>query len=163
MANPVHDPEVCPSELVSWHLDACNEAGWHCADCGLKMPGEPPGYRPDLDRSAIGAKVDSVVNWLHESELIYVSNSSEGESLTGKVAEECKRTSTYDQMSIIIMIAMNKENADYWKKLGEDVLAGKDPRRRCHCGKLANTFVGEEAFCSWACQDNNSKQGRLPW
>jgi hypothetical protein len=144
MPDRVYDEAVCGTGSVCWDLAACNEDGWRCTRCGSKAGGDPPGYRPDLDRSEIGSKVETVMMILHHSGLIYISNSSEGESLVGDVARHCERSGLFDQYSIIwlIMRRLAPGHGEFWKKIGDGVVAGADLRERCWCGKLATGSSG---------------------
>lgn len=159
----VHNPAVCAGNQVVWHLDPCNEAGWRCAQCCLPMPGEPPGFSPELDRSEIGEKVEAIAQFLQAYELLYFSNSTEGVCAVREIAMDCKALGLYDQYSIIRLLAGYDNHADYWKDLSEKILSGNDPRRRCVCGKLASSFPGDKAYCSTECEVRDSKQGRLPF
>src|ERR1044072_891786 len=130
----------CPPGQWTWRLAPCHEDGWHCLLCQEKAPGEPPGYRPDLDESEIEAKLASVLmDMTHAVELVYVSNNDQGESLIGMAAKMCRLAGHYDQYSIAYFLLglANRTHADYWKRIGDGIRAGADPRDRCHCGKLA--------------------------
>lgn len=135
-----------------YYYPATNEDGWKCADrCGEKMPGDPPGYRPDLDRDEIWLKVGGLLNDLHGADLVYVSNGTGGDGLTSTVADRCKREGRFDQYSILLFLLeeMTPSHADYWKEISDGVVSGRDPRRRCAeegCGRLA-TVYGERDSC----------------
>lgn len=128
-----------------------NEAGWRCTDCDHR-PGEPPGYSPQLDRKLIDFKVGAILMDACTANLIYVSNGSHGEFLAAKVADRCVREDRFDQYSILLYILeeMTQSHAEYWKGISDGVIAGKDPRDRCHCGQLAKMHIGKASYCSMA-------------
>jgi hypothetical protein len=128
---------------------ATNEDGWKCVDCGL-VPGEPPGFSPELDRKLTPRKVMAVLMTLDNSNIVSVSNGTMGESLESIVAGLCHRRQRFDQYSIALYLldAMTKSHADYWAKVSEGVLSGNDPRTRCACGALATIMQGAQAWCS---------------
>ena len=159
----LHDPVSCTPKSYHWHLAPTDEAGWHCSECGGLMPGEPPGYSPQLDRIAIGSKVDSILQELHMQDFVYVSNSTDGDSTVHVVSEACKNLGAYDQITIIKLICNGHGHRKYWTELGEAILAGKDPRSRCWCGKLANRSSGRDHYCSDEHQRSGDPQGRLPF
>lgn len=136
-----------------WYQDFCTEAGWKCCMCSEK-PGEPPGFSPELDRAEIERKVGAVMHDLRDADFIYISNGTGGDGLTAGIAERCKAEGRFDQASIALFIleAVTPSHAAYWKGVSDGIVAGKDPRRRCHCGRLAHTYVGDRAFCSFACE-----------
>lgn len=128
---------------------AVNESGWNCFDCGVLLPGEPNGYRPDLDRSHIAEKVSGLLFELSESNWIHVSNGTGGEILSSMVAEKCRQTGFYDQSAIVrYIMETDTSHSDYWKKIGDGVVSGNDPRDRCKCGKLATTYSDAGNSCS---------------
>ncbi len=134
-----------------YYYPAVNEEGWKCVGCGRLMPGEPDGFRPDLDREEIYIKVGGLLNDLCDANLVRVSNGSGGDYLTRKIAARCESEGAYDQYSILLFILeeMTPSHRDYWKKVGDGVLSGDDPRRRCDepgCGKLATSY-GQRAEC----------------
>lgn len=120
-----------------WYA-ATNEDGWKCWMCEHK-PGEPPGFAPALDRSEIRMKVFGILHDLHDAGIIYISNSSQGDSLEYHIANRCRMEERFDSYSIALFIleAMTDSHAAFWKKISEGVLSGNDPRKRCDCGKLA--------------------------
>ena len=140
---------TCKHTAGAWWRLATNEDGWYCQSCREKMPGEPPGFRPDLDRSEIREKVSSILMEMHEAKLVYMSNSDHGESIAGLVTKTCNEHLSFDQYSIIefIMIEL-RGHGRYWTGISEAVLAGKDQRSRCHCGKLANHWSDGKHTCS---------------
>jgi len=128
-----------------YYYPAPNEAGWKCVDCGQKMPGDPAGYRPDLDRKEIRLKAGGLLNDLHNANLIYISNGSHGDHIEAKVADRCRREGRFDQYSILLLILeeLTPSHAEYWKRVGDGVVSGNDPRSRCDeegCGKLADSY-----------------------
>jgi hypothetical protein len=115
-----------------------NEAGWRCVNCDHK-PGEPEGYSPQLDRENLYFKVHAVLSDLVMANLLHVSNSSHGDAIVAAVSDECQKQGLYDQESIALYILRGSQpsHAKYWKKVGDGVLAGSDPRDRCPCGALS--------------------------
>lgn len=145
---------TCPKPYPIWQLAPCNEDGWTCGGCANKLPGEPPGFSPQLDRSNIEDKVGAILMELHENKLIYVSNSSEGDSIAGTVAVRCRDTFRFDQYSIISFIMdYLSSHGDYWMKLSEGVMSGNDKRDRCKCGKLATSYVGSKDGWTHYCNE----------
>lgn len=148
-----HDDDVCGTESMVWDPSeaACQEDGWRCLQCDGRAGGEPPGYRPDLDRPRIVAKVTAILMALHDSGLVYISNGSDGESLVSEVAGDCRRVGLFDQYSILwfIMRCLAPSHGDFWNRIGEGVMGGKDPRDRCWCGALAKGSSGTDKWCSW--------------
>jgi hypothetical protein len=133
---------TCPDALPNWRPTAPNEDGWHCQYCCAELPGEPPGYRPDLDESEIEEKVDAILTYLTLANFVYVSNSGHAEYLISAASDRCRASRCFDQISIIMIIAEALGDRKYWRDLGESIRAGKDSRERCHCGKLATSFGG---------------------
>ncbi len=152
------DPSTCFHGSLYWYAAPADERGWRCADCGWQ-PGEEPGYSPEHDRSHLRTKVSCIVHDLHEAEIIYVSNSDCGEALTDQAAACCLKHSLYDSVSIarvILDLEGNREHAEFWRKRAEGILAGKDPRNRCWCGKLADQWCnlnGGTHACSFEHMD----------
>lgn len=136
-------PESCPHAGLYWYAAPANERGWKCVDCGWQ-PGEPSGFSPKHDRDLIGIKVGCILNDLHEAQIIYVSNGSAGDSITGLVVQRCRRTHSYDSVSIakfILTIEGDERHAKFWREISDGILAGKDPRPRCACGQLATQWT----------------------
>jgi hypothetical protein len=134
---------------------AVNETGWSCLECA-EQPGEPPGFCPELDRSHTTDKVESILMDLHESNLFNVSNGSEGERITETVAERCHELGRYDQNTIIAeILALRPSHAEYWKRIGDGVVAGNDPRDRCHCGALATCSTSSKDGWVRTCRDHS--------
>jgi hypothetical protein len=120
-----------------WTPDALNEQGWRLSNSDEPAPGEPDGYRPDLDRAMIYTKVHCIAEAMREQHLYEIP---EMEYLS-MAAEACKRRGKYDQYTIIEMLCqVQKSHGDYWKKVGQGIVKGKDPRTRCWCGKLAKCY-----------------------
>lgn len=132
-----------------WYPAAANEQGWKCCFCD-ERPGEPPGFSPRLDRERLDAKVFALIDEMHNSKLIHVSNGSEGDYLIGQLRKRCAAEDRFDQQSILLFLLEldTQSHAAYWQKISNAILAGKDERKRCECGKLANVFSGDKAFCS---------------
>lgn len=139
---------VCKHEPFGY-FPAINENGWKCFDGDHLLPGEPDGYRPDLDRSHTEDKVYGIMNDLHQGSFVYISNNEMGEFVTREVIQRCRDTGLYDQISIMQFVLEFAEDghAKFWKKIGDGVVSGNDPRDRCHCGKLATSYGGTGHFC----------------
>jgi len=130
---------ACTHDGLYWHPDPANEQGWRCTDCKWQ-PGEPPGFSPQHDRSHLGVKVGCILHLLHESEIIYVSNGSEADSIVGRIVRACRRRHAFDSVTIarlILDIDGDARHAAFWRDISEGIIAGKDPRPRCACGQLA--------------------------
>lgn len=128
-----------------WYLDekhdaAACEAGWQCCSCGHR-PGDPPGFSPEHDRKLIDHKVMAVLMDLDNSGVVRVGNGSAGDWLESTVATRCRTEKRFDQYSIALFIleAMTPGHAKFWAETSEAILAGNDPRRRCHCGALSTS------------------------
>ena len=108
------------------------------------------GFSPELDRKRLYFKVYALLNTLHDSDLVYVSNGDMGESLIKAVSARCWNEKRFDQYSIALFLLelITDSHATYWAKVSEGVISGKDERARCHCGKLANGSRGAVSFCS---------------
>jgi hypothetical protein len=132
----------CKHPEFYFYPTPATEAGWKCSACPFK-PGEPPGFSPGLDRSHTQIKVMGLLLDLHNHDFVYVSNGSHGEGLEHTVAERCKAEGRFDQYSILLFIleAMTPSHAKYWKGVSDGIVAGKDPRNRCPCGKLAQVYT----------------------
>lgn len=144
------DPASCCHGGLYWHAAPADERGWRCSDCGWQ-PGEEPGYSPEHDRSHLQTKVSCIVHTLHEAEIIYVSNGECGEQLTSAATNLCRARNWYDSVaiaSVVLEIEGDDDHIRFWRDMGEGILAGKDPRNRCACGKLANQWCnGKHACC----------------
>lgn len=139
--------DPCTEHEYHWY-PAVNENGWRCCYCEHK-PGEPEGYDPKLDRELVETKCHAILSDLHSAGIVYVSNSSHGDSIVAYIVAECGREELYDQYSIAMFIlqALQRSHAKYWKPISEGILAGKDPRARCWCGALATIYIGHEKRC----------------
>jgi hypothetical protein len=140
----------CQHKDYYYYPDDCNEAGWKCVGCGQLMPGDPPGFRPDLDRSEIRIKTGGLLHDLCDAKLVYVSNSSQGDYVESVVAERCTREGIYDQYSILLFLLeqLTPPHQKYWKEVSDGVIEGRDPRRRCSegCGRLATVYADKD-YC----------------
>ena len=145
----------CASDSMWRWRPAVNEDGWECAQCEHK-PGEPPGFCPQLDHDEIRTKVDCLL--LHLAGqfssrkpnecLLGVSNGTEGDFLTARVADFCQNTDRFDQYIICEQLFHeNREHSDYWAKISQGILSGNDQRSRCECGKLATSSVNSKNYC----------------
>ncbi len=128
----------CKEHDFFWYGSPHNEAGWRCCYCKHK-PGEPPGFDPNLDRKEIERKAWCILNDLVEANIVYVSNGSQGDGMTAMVADACNEANRFDSYTIARMLLQNLTpgHAEYWSKVSEAILAGKDTRNRCRCGALA--------------------------
>lgn len=157
------EPKPCPHNLF-WYAAPANEEGWRCVECDFK-PGEPPGYSPQTDRDHIDTKVGSVLMDLHTADIIYVSNGSEGDSITATVARRCVDEDIYDSVSIarfILEIEAGESHVKYWRETSAGVLSGNDTRHRCKCGALATSstyFRGTVTRSCSACPDESLNGG----
>lgn len=137
----------CLAHDMLFYFPACNEEGWRCTACGWK-PGEPPGFDPSLDRHLIDTKVGGFVHDLADRDLLSVSNGSHGDGITGSVAAKCREVGRYDQTTILAAIfEADRSHADYWAKISDAIVAGKDERKRCAGGRLVTCYSwrdGEE-------------------
>jgi hypothetical protein len=146
-ATTMADATTCKHDAGwTWHLSPADEAGWRCAACSAPAPGDPPGYRPDLDRSEIDEKCRAILDHLVMADLVHVSNSTEGEGLIGSTARRCLVSGWLDQYSIVqaLLALLNRTHAEYWRRIGDGVRDGADPRERCDepgCGELATSFT----------------------
>ncbi len=145
---------LCGNE-VYWYPDDCNERGWRCCrqdDCGHR-PGEPPGFDPERDRHLIDMKVEAILMDLATHDFVYLSNSGCGEGVAASVAERCKRHERYDQWSVLlyIMQVLAPGHGDYWKRISDGILAGEDPRDRCHCGELSTSCTISKGTTTYHC------------
>ena len=140
---------TCEHEF--YYYLAVNEEGWRCCACRFK-PGDPPGFCPELDVAQLYTKVGGIMHDLCDAHVIYVSNGTAGDGLTGDIVARCKAEGRYDQESIALFILESSApgHSRYWKPITDGILAGKDPRRRCRCGKLPSLYTGGEAYC-WEC------------
>lgn len=147
-------PATCKHDGLYWYAAPANEQGWKCSDCGWQ-PGEPPGFSPQHDRSHLRVKVSCIVMTLHESEVIYVSNSECGEGMTDLITKRCRERGWYNSVSIaraVLEFEGDSDHVRFWREISEGILAGKDPRARCACGQLATVFSigpnGKHQLCS---------------
>lgn len=152
MADCHHDYYFYPST---------NEDGWKCANCGDR-PGEPAGFSPALDRLLIDIKVGGLLNDLCDHDFIHVSNGTGGDILTDIITKRCVAENLFDQYSILMFILESEtpSHAKYWADVSESILAGRDKRDRCACGKLV-AIIGTGKWCSFECQEIQDKQQSL--
>lgn len=144
-ATPLHEHEF-------YYYAATNEDGWKCCACDEK-PGEPPGFCPELDRKLIERKVFGLLDDLHNASLVYVSNGCGGDAIVASVAERCRSEGVYDQASILAFIVGEDggSHAKFWKAISDGIIAGKDPRGRCACGKLSSITTWKAGATVRAC------------
>lgn len=156
------DPKVCKHSGLFWYAAPANEQGWKCPDCGWR-PGEPPGFSPQHDRDLVDVKVGCILMLLHESEIIYVSNGSSGDSITGLVVQRCRRRGIYDSVSIarfILDLEGGTRHAKFWRDIAMGIMAGKDPRPRCACGQLATQWSHSNGVSLQACSYEHMQLAR---
>lgn len=138
------------SHELYWHADPCNERGWKCIACDYR-PGEPAGFSPERDRSHLVTKIESILHTLHDAEIVYVSNGDHGAWIASRVASACRARDLYDSVSIarlVLEVLGDAAHAKFWRDISEGILVGRDPRPRCHCGKLSNAYVNGKRYCS---------------
>lgn len=125
----------CKHETPQWHLADCNEDGWKCAECGHAF-----GFRPDFDREHTRDKVDTILFWLVEHDLLYVSNASEADGVVAQVANGCHASNTYDQQSIIHAIAAIGlvRHQDFWRNEAKQAM----------CSHPSRTLAGDVSRCN---------------
>jgi hypothetical protein len=139
----------CSHKAPQWSISDCNEDGWSCGDCGAAF-----GFRPDLDREHTREKVGAILFWLHENSFLYVSNASEGDSVTAEVARLCRAADEYDQQTIVYLLAATgrERHAAFWREKAKKAACSHPSRGvdgdalKCHaCGheKKINTDSGE--------------------
>ncbi len=105
---------MCRHASPRWNLAPASEAGWSCGDCRTVL-----GFRPDLDRSETRHKVQAVLLTLHDMDLLYIGNATEGELVCAAVAARCHREDRFDQVSIARFILDDptvdaESHAMYW-------------------------------------------------
>lgn len=140
----------CNHNGLFWFAAPATETGWKCVDCGWR-PGEEPGYSPQHDRSHIRVKVESILADLFNAEIIYISNATSGDGIAAAVTHRCVAEKLFDSVSIarlILEFEGGERHVEFWRTQGEAIVAGADPRRRCHCGKLAKVHTGGKSFCT---------------
>ena len=132
--------EKCGECLWDYNPTKLNEEGWSCVNCGF-VPGEPPGFCPQLDMEELPQKIEAILLFLTgdtgPSRLVHVSNSSHGESIICSVYEWCCNSGRRDAKSIIHVIFDDCGHSEYWAKIRDGVLSGNDVRDRCRCGALS--------------------------
>lgn len=162
--NATPDPArvaACVHRGLYWYASPHDERGWYCVDCQFS-PGEEPGYSPQHDRDLLHTKVSCILHDLVDAELVSVSNGSHGESIEAEAVRICRDQKTLDSESIAaVLTRICAGDGAYWRKHHEAILAGKDERERCHCGKLAHCFTGGKSYCSFDCQPK--RDGNTPW
>jgi len=143
VVKPTKEPVGCAHAGLYWYPAPADERGWRCVDCDWR-PGEPPGFSPQHDRSHLQLKAWCILHDMHESGIVFVSNSSEGDSIAASTADMARASRRYDSASIARIILeryANAEHVQYWRSIGDGIVAGRDPRERCHCGALATVFT----------------------
>lgn len=146
-----NDP--CTHEWV-WK-PSINEDGWHCFFCSVK-PGEPAGYSPQIDRDLLEEKIEQIISTLHDSQLLYISNNDYAIYLINAVKNLCQENKKFDQYSIVEYIFRElSDHGDYWKIIGDNILAGNDQRARCLCGQLATCFRSSGGQKTYSCYKHN--------
>ena len=94
-----------------------------------------------------------------------MSNSTHGEGLTDDIVTAVAATGNFDQYTILaaILNAMAPHHAAYWRKIGDGVRSGNDPRRRCACGALACVYSGAISGAIATCGTCPQGTEELPW
>lgn len=149
------DSADCAHEGLHWFASPHDERGWRCVDCDWR-PGEEPGFSPQHDRSHLATKVGGILHDLADAKIISISNASEADSVIVDAAFRCAERKLYDSESIalvILEIVASERHAKFWREIGEGIIAGRDPRPRCFCGKLSTISVmsdgNTDRFCSF--------------
>jgi hypothetical protein len=127
----------CKHEGLYWYSAPHDECGWFCVDC-YWSPGEEPGYSPEHDRDMIDTKCDCLVHDMADAGLVSISNSDHGYGIAHSAARIARDQRTFDQESIVAIIArLCAGDGKFWRERHESILAGRDNRNRCKCGKLS--------------------------
>lgn len=144
---------TCSHESLYWYSSPHDERGWLCVDCGW-APGEEPGYSPEHDRDRLWMKCWCLLHDMADAGLVSVSNSSGGDALASAAERIARDARTLDQESIVAILAkLCAGDGAFWRERHESILAGRDNRNRCHCGKLAHIWQsgpnGGTHYCSY--------------
>lgn len=143
---------ACKHHGLYWYASPHDERGWYCVDCQWS-PGEEPGYSPEHDRDHLETKVDCILQDLVMAELVSVSNSDHGHSIIASAVRICRDQRTLDSESIAaVLTRICAGDGKFWRERHESILAGRDNRDRCHCGKLAHIYCGGKSYCSYECE-----------
>ena len=78
---------------------AISEDGWHCDNCHKRL-----AFRPDLDRTYLLDKIESLMQTMHEADLIYISNHEMGAIVAENVRRQAIKTDVYDQYGLLTLI-----------------------------------------------------------
>ena len=147
---------TCDHSEIFWY-PATNERGWRCT-CGFK-PGEPPGYDPQRDVDDLEGKVRGLLLDLVDGVgFLGNMNSDAGEGMIAGCVARRRQAGAYDQASILIDLLKAYGGSQHWKRVGDGVRSGNDPRSRCQGGNLATCFTGNgvntcsEEGCACAAQ-----------
>jgi hypothetical protein len=142
----------CTHADVFWKVDtdsACNEDGWTCAYCDLRL-----GFRPAFDRQYAAGKVHDLMSVMHDRGLIYISTGTQGADIASAVADQCEQDDEYDQYTMINWITLHaggESHADFWQERARLVMSGL---KECTCGHEPqhHTRVGKTDYreCFWA-------------
>jgi hypothetical protein len=131
------------------------------------QPGEPPGFSPQHDRSHLATKVGGILHDLADAKIIGISNGTEADVITSLASDACVERKLYDSESIALVILgllATDRRAKFWRDISEEIIAGRDPRHRCHCGALATIIQfangTTKRFCSW--EHEAQETGRNP-
>lgn len=138
---------TCEHRGLYWYAAAHDERGWLCVDCGL-APGEEPGYSPQHDRDHLYIKCSCILHDMADAGLVSISNSSHGEGVAHHAAQIARDARTLDQESIVAIIArLCAGDGKFWRERHESILAGRDNRDRCRCGRLAHAWCNGVSYC----------------
>lgn len=151
------DTAPCAHAGLYWYASPANEQGWKCVDCNWQ-PGEPAGFSPQYDRSHLHTKVSCIVHDLHDAEIIYVSNGSDGDALTAATTDRCRERGLYDSVSIarvVLEIEADDKHTAFWRDISEGIIAGRDPRDRCACGQLSRITTWRDRQRVVACSQEH--------
>lgn len=134
-------PNCCPDVSPYWQLAPTDEKGWHCSVCRAAL-----GFRPDLDRSDLYAKVWAILDEVQEHQLDYVSNASLGEFIIHNVMESCQGEDAYDQGTILRLIATDPNLTDgtkFWQEEARRWLAGEPTQQEVWTERNARLLAGQ--------------------
>lgn len=137
----------CKHDSLFWYPAPHDERGWLCIDCGW-APGEEPGYSPEHDRDHLRTKAWCILHDLASAGLVSVSNSGHGESIADEATRIARDARTLDQESLVAIIArICAGDGKFWREQHESILAGRDNRDRCKCGKIAEAWCNGVSYC----------------
>jgi len=131
----------CCKDPDPQYYPGMNEKGWKCLSCNKSI-----GFNPDLDRSHILEKIESIMQFLQMADMAYFSNSSEGEYISIQVKEACKKRKEYDQYTIILEIfnIIQPRHAKFYKTRTLEDEELENRRNRRNLNKLFSNITAED-------------------